>query len=168
MLTVVAQAHPEMLSIQTRDLTDMDVDDANALKKKMSQAMQVQIKACVEMIFGQDQQLQQSRLPLSLLEFWRCLDAKLIREAAKNPHLSAENILTARQNLGFDLLITRQLYPYAMKPVKPVSVIGGKDTTASPDPDTSVMGVVFANAMREELREKWPLFFSDAIQHFGV
>ncbi len=168
MLTVLAQAHPEMLLVQTSDLTDMDVDEANAIKKTMSDAMQAQVKACVQMIFGQDQQWQQSRLPSSLLEFWRRLDAKLVKEAARNPNLTAAQVLTARQNLGFDLLITRQLYPYAMKPVKPSSINGGKEVHASSDTDASVMSVVFANAMREELRRQWPLFCADAIRHFDA
>ncbi len=168
MLAVLAHAHPEMLSVHTSDLTDMDVDEANALKKKMSDAMQAQVKACVLMIFGSDQQLQQSRLPASLLQFWRRLDAKLVDKAAENPDLNTAQILTARQNLGFDLLITRQLYPYAMKPLKPATGNGGQQVSASSEPATSVMGVVFANAIREELRGKWPLFFADAIRHFDA
>lgn len=169
MLTVSAQAHPEMVAIHTRQLTDRDVDEANVIKKKMRDAMQVQVKACVQMIFGAGQQLQQSRLPSSLLKFWRCLDAKLVREAAKNPALTPDQVLLARQNLGFDLLITRQLYPYAMKPAKATAVGDGQGTPVlAADTAPSVMGVVFANAMREELRNQWPSFFADAIRHFDA
>ena len=169
MLTIVISSHPELAAIDFAQLTAGDVDSSNAIKEQMNRSVMTQARACVDIIFGTDRQFSQSHLPPALLDFWKQLDTMLVQEAAKNPELSKEQVLTARRNLGFDLLITRQIYPYALKPVKQLS----SNSMQSPNADTahvapSVLQIALANTLREQLIREWPSFVDDAIRYFDA
>ena len=169
MLKIAIDSHPDLAAIDVAQLTAGDVDDSIALKAQMSQSVLPQAQACVTVIFGTDRKLSQSHLPPALLQFWKQLDTILVQEAAKNPELSKEQVMTARRNLGFDLLITRQIYPYALKPAKPSSsdgMLSSNSSAASAAP--SVFQTAFANTLRDQLSRDWPLFFDDAIAQFDA
>ncbi len=169
MQNLVVHAHPKLAEIDVKQLTSVDEVESHAIKKRMTEAVKSQAEACVDVILGAGRKLEQSRLPLVLLQLWRQLDAKLIIEATKNPELSAQQILTALENLGFDLIITRQIFPYAMKPVKPTSAAMGnaadiRDAKAAP----SVLDTTFASTLCDILRKEWPVFCQDAFRHFDA
>ncbi|MEY3899698.1 MAG: hypothetical protein RI962_853 [Pseudomonadota bacterium] len=167
MLKIILDSHPELAAIDFAQLTAGEVDSSNALKEQMNQSVMTQAKACVDVIFGAGRKFNQSHLPPALLEFWKQLDTILVQEATKNPELSKEQILTARRNLAFDLLITRQIYPYALKPVKQLSSNGMQSSTAdTAHAAPSVLQTAFANTLREHLVREWPSFFDDAIKYF--
>ena len=169
MLKIAITSHPDLAAIDFAQLTAGDADDSNALKAQMNQSVLTQAQACVTIIFGTDRKLSQSHLPPALLQFWKRLDRILVQEAGKNPELSKEQVMTARRNLGFDLLITRQIYPYALKPVKPSSSEDTPSGSMSPATATpSVLQMAFANTLRDQLMRDWPSFFDDAIAHFDA
>ena len=103
-----------------------------------------------------------------MLDFWKLLDAKLVKEAAKNPELTDEQILTARKNLGFDLLVTRQMFPFALKPVQAAPGAEVKPTRVSADTSLPVLATTFANTMAAEFHKAWPAFFANAIASFDA
>ena len=169
MLKVAIDSHPDLAAIDVTQLTAGDMDDNNALKAQMHQSVLPQAQACVTVIFGTDRKLNQSHLPPALLQFWKQLDAILVQQAAKNPELSKEQVMTARRNLGFDLLITRQIYPYALKPLKSSSSDSQSSSSASSAvAEPSVLQTAFANTLRDQLMRDWPLFFDDAIAQFDA
>jgi hypothetical protein len=112
--------------------------------------------------------LSESHLPQALLDFWKLLDAKLVKEAEKNPALTIEQILTARKNLGFDLLVTRQMFPFALKPAQAMLGAEVKPTRVSADTALPVLATTFANTMSAEFHTAWPAFFANAIASFDA
>ena len=169
MLKIAIDSHPDLAAIDVAQLTAGDVDDSTALKAQMNQSVLPQAQACVTVIFGADRKLNQSHLPPAVLQFWKQLDAILVQQAAKNPELSKEQVMTARRNLGFDLLITRQIYPYALKPLKSSSSDSQSSSSASSAvAEPSVLQTAFANTLRDQLMRDWPLFFDDAIAQFDA
>ena len=107
-------------------------------------------------------------MPQALLDFWKLLDAKLVKETEKNPALTAEQILTARKNLGFDLLVTRQMFPFALKPAQAMTGTEAKPTRVSADTALPVLATTFANTMSAEFNKAWPVFFANAITSFDA
>jgi hypothetical protein len=105
-------------------------------------------------------------LPQALFDFWKLLDARFVKEAAKNPELTDEQILKARKNLGFDLLVTRQMYPFALKPTQATPGAEIKPTRVTSDTALPVLVTTFAKTMSDALLAAWPEFFADAIASF--
>lgn len=171
MQATVLHANPKLASIYLDDLTALDDPEAeNTLRQQMKQAAAAQASACVDVAFGSSRKLSECRLPPALLSFWKLLDARLVREAAKNPSLSPAQVLTARQNLGFDLLITRQMYPFALKPsvATAVAITEPKPERASADAALPLLATHFAKAMADAFLQAWPAFSSDAIAAFDA
>lgn len=170
MQATVMHAYPKFAEIRVDDLIAMDDADAEAeLKKQMADAIRLHATACVDVAFGPNLTLSECRFPPALLDFWRLLDARLVREAANNPSLDQAQVLRARSNLGIDLLLTRQMFPFALKPAQVAQTAPVAD--AKPDRVTSgtsipVLVTVFANTMSEAFLRAWPVFFTDAIRHF--
>ena len=167
MQITVLHANPKLAAIHFDDMIALDDPDAETeLRQKMANTVRAQAEACVDVTFGPSRKLSECRLPQDLLSFWKLIDARLVREAAKNPALSKEQVLKARSNLGFDLLITRQLYPFALKPAPEVAATETKQGKVTASMALPVLATVFANTMADAFLQAWPAFFADAIKHF--
>lgn len=169
MQITVLHANPKLAAIHFDDVIALDDPDAETeLRQKMAHTVRAQAEACVDVAFGSSRKLSECRLPQDLLSFWKLIDARLVREATKNPALSKEQVLKARSNLGFDLLITRQLYPFALKPAPEVAVTEAKQGKVTANMALPVLATVFANTMADAFLQAWPAFFADAIKHFDA
>ena len=169
MQVTVLHANPKLAAIHFDDMIALDDPDAEAeLRQKMANTVRAQAEACVDVAFGPSRKLSECRLPQDLLNFWKLIDARLVREAAKNPALSKEQVLKARSNLGFDLLITRQLYPFALKPVPEVAATETKQGKVTANSALPVLTTVFANTMSDAFLQAWPAFCTDAIKSFDA
>lgn len=169
MQAVAMQANPTLAALSFDDMIDMgDADKQKELRQTMADAIKGQVKACVDIAFGPSSKLSECHLPQSLLDFWKMLDARLVKEAAKNPALTAEDILTARSNLGFDLLITRQIYPFTLKPAQAMAGTEATSPRVTSETALPVLSTVFANSVREAALVAWPAFFKDAIASFDA
>ena len=169
MLATVMHAHPKLAAIRFDDMINMDdADKENEIRQQMVTAITDQASACVDVAFGPSRKLSESHLPQALLDFWRLLDTRLVKEAAKNPALTAEQILTARKNLGFDLLVTRQMYPFTLKPTQVTLGTEVKPTRVTSDMALPVLVTTFANTMSDKFREAWPTFCADAFANFDA
>ena len=169
MLATVIYANPTLAAIRFDDLIAMeDADKEKEVRQQMIAAMIGQASACVDVAFGPSRKWSECHLPQALLDFWKLLDARLVKEAAKNPALTAEQILTARKNLGFDLLVTRQIYPFALKPAQATLTTEVKTTRVTSDMALPVLVTTFANTISDALRESWPAFCADALANFDA
>ena len=169
MQVVAMQANPTLAAICFDDMINMgDADKQKKLRQTMANAIMDQASACINIAFGSSSKLSESHLPQPLLDFWKKLDARLVKEAAKNPALTADEILTARSNLGFDLLVTRQIYPFTLKPAQTTANTQITSARATSDTALPVLSTVFANSVREAALVAWPAFFKDAIASFDA
>ena len=169
MQATVMHANPNLAAISFDEMIAMDDDGkGDEVKQQMTDAVIDHASACVDVAFGPSRKLSESHLPQALLDFWKLLDAKLVKEAAKNSALTAEQILTARKNLGFDLLVTRQMFPFALKPAQVMTGAEVKPTRVSADTALPVLATTFANTMSAEFHTAWPAFFADAIASFDA
>jgi hypothetical protein len=169
MQITVMHAHPKLAAIHFDDLIALDnPDKEKAVRQEMADTVKAQASACVDVAFGPSRQLSASRLPQGLLNFWKLIDARLVREAAKNPSLTSEQVLKARSNLGFDLLITRQMYPFALDPSRATLATEAKQSKVTARTALPVLASVFATTMADALLQAWPAFFTDAINHFDA
>ena len=169
MQITVLHANPKLAAIHFDDMIALDDPDAEAeLRKNMANTVRAQAEACVDVAFGPSRKLSECRLPQDLLNFWKLIDARLGREVEKNSALSQEQVLKARHNLGFDLLITRQLYPFALKPAPEVATTETKQGKVTANMALPVLATVFANTMSDAFLQAWPAFCADAITHFDA
>jgi len=169
MQVTVMHANPKLAAISFDDMIKMnDHNESAKIRQQMANAVTDQVNACIDVALGSTRKLSDSHLPRALLDFWRLLDSRLVKEAAKNPALTPEQILTARKNLGIDLLSTRQLHPFALKPTQ--VLVGGEVKTTRVTSDTALppLATTFANKMSEAFLAAWPAFFADAIAHFDA
>jgi hypothetical protein len=161
--------NPNLASISFEDMMEIgDAGEEKKLRQRMADAIVGQARACVDVAFGKSGKLSGCHLPQPLLDFWQMLDAKLVKEAAKNPALTPTEILTARSNLGFDLLVTRQMYPFTLKPAQAKAGTEVTSTRTTSDTALPVLSTVFANSVREAAVAAWPAFFNDAIASFDA
>lgn len=93
-------------------------------------------------LFNED--LSQSGFPQSLMTLWRSFDQKLVDWAKNDLQGSAEDLDKLRSTLGFDLIVTRLVYPLCIG-------IG--------DANPSLAATSFADAVRQSTLKKWDLFF---------
>jgi hypothetical protein len=169
MQATVMHGNQKLAAIHFDDMIAMDdADKEKEIRQQMADAVIDQASACVDVAFGPSRKLSESHLPQALLDFWKLLDARLVKEAAKNSALTAEQILTARKNLGFDLLVTRQMFPFALKPIQAMPGAEVKPTRISADTALPVLVTTFANTMSAEFHKAWPAFFANAIASFDV
>lgn len=169
MQATVMHANQKLAVIHFDDMIELDEDGkGDEVRQQMNDAVIGHASACVDVAFGPSRKLSESHLPQALLDFWKLLDARLLKEAEKNPALTAEQILTARKNLGFDLLVTRQMFPFALKPVQAMPGIEKKPTRVSADTALPVLATTFANAISAEFHKAWPAFFANAIASFDA
>jgi len=169
MQLTVMHANPKLAAISFDDMIEMnDQNESAKIRQQMANAVTDQVNACIDVALGPKRKLSESHLPQALLDFWRLLDSRLVKEAAKNPALTPEQILTARKNLGIDLLSTRQLYPFALKPTQMLA--GGEVKTTRVTSDTALppLATTFANKISDAFLAAWPAFFADAIAHFDA
>jgi hypothetical protein len=169
MQATVMHANQKLAAICFDDMIEFDDEDkGDEVRQQMTDAVIDHASACVDVAFGLSRKLSESHLPQALLDFWKLLDSRLVKEAEKNPALTAEQILTARKNLGFDLLVTRQMFPLALKPVQAMPGAEVKPTRVSADTALPVLVTTFANTMSAELNKAWPAFFANAIASFNA
>jgi hypothetical protein len=169
MQATVMHANPKLAAISFDDMIAMDDDGkGDEVRQQMTDAVIDHASACVDVAFGPSRKLSESHLPQALLDFWKLLDAKLVKEAEKNPALTAEQILTARKNLGFDLLVTRQMFPFALKPAQAMPGAEVQSTRVSADTALPVLATTFANTLSAEFHKAWPAFFANAIASFDA
>ena len=169
MQATVMHANPKLAAISFDDMIALDEDGrGDEVRQQMTDVVIGHASACVDVAFGPSRKLSESHLPQALLDFWKLLDAKLVKEAEKNPALTAEQILTARKNLGFDLLVTRQMFPFALKPAQAMTSAEVKPTRVSADTALPVLATTFANTMSAEFHTAWPAFFANAIASFDA
>jgi hypothetical protein len=169
MQLAVMHANPKLAAISFDDMIEMnDQNESAKIRQQMANAVTDQVNACIDVALGPKRKLSESHLLQALLDFWRLLDSRLVKEAAKNPALTPEQILTARKNLGIDLLSTRQLYPFALKPTQILA--GGEVKTTRVTSDTALppLATTFANKISDAFLAAWPAFFADAIAHFDA
>ncbi len=161
--------NPKLSSISFEDMMAIgDAGEEKKLRQTMADAIVGQSRACIDVAFGKSGKLSECHLPQPLLDFWQMLDARLVKEAAKNPALTPAEILTARSNLGFDLLVTRQIYPFTLKPAQAKAGTEATSTRTTSDAALPVLSTVFANSVREAALAAWPAFFNDAIASFDA
>jgi len=89
-------------------------------------------------------ELSQSGFPPVLIKLWKQFDQKLVDWAKKDLRLSDEDLDKMRSALGFDLIVTRLIYPVCI----------GVDGTRPSLPETS-----FADAVRQSTLTSWDAFF---------
>jgi len=169
MQATVMHANQKLAAICFDDMIAMDDDGkGEEVRQQMADAVIGHANACVDVAFGLSRKISESHLPQALLDFWKLLDSRLVKEAEKNPALTAAQILTARKNLGFDLLVTRQMFPFALKPAQVMPGTEVKPTRVSADTALPVLVTTFANTMSAEFNKAWPAFFADAIASFDA
>lgn len=89
---------------------------------------------------------QHAGLPAGLLDLWQAFDLMLLDWATKELKLARSAIDEICSMLGFDLIVTRLIYPLAL---------GVND--AKP----SLAAIRFADAVREAMLKQWPALFND-------
>jgi hypothetical protein len=169
MQAVAMHANQKLAAISFDDMIKLDDENkGKEIRQQMADAVIDQASACVDVAFGPSRKLSESHLPQALLDFWQLLDARLVKEAAKNPELTDEQILKARKNLGFDLLVTRQMYPFALKPAQASPDSEVKPTRVTSDTALPVLVTTFATKMSDAFQTAWPSFSADAIASFDA
>ena len=93
-------------------------------------------------LFNED--LSTSGFPQSLLTFWKSFDQKLVDWAKETLQVSADELEKLRSTLGFDLIITRLIYPMCIG-------IG--------DAEPTLAATSFADAVRQSTLQTWDTFF---------
>ncbi len=89
---------------------------------------------------------QQAGLPVELLGLWQTFDHMLLDWATTELKLAADAIDEIRSMLGFDLIVTRLIYPLAL---------------GANDAQPSLAAIRFADAVREAMLKQWPALFND-------
>jgi len=169
MQAVAMQANPTLAKISFDDMMNFDgADKQKELRKIMADAIVGEASACVDVAFGQSRKLSESHLPQALLDFWKLLDARLVREAKNNPALTQSEILKARRNLGYDLLVTRQMFPFALKAAQAPSGTEAKPTRVTAEGALPVLVTTFANTMSDKFQKAWNAFSDDAFASFDA
>jgi hypothetical protein len=93
-------------------------------------------------LFNED--LSTSGFPKSLITLWKSFDQKLVEWARGTLQASDEDIEKLRSTLGFDLIITRLIYPMCIG-------IGNTEPTLA--------ATSFADAVRQSTLQTWDTFF---------
>ena len=93
-------------------------------------------------LFNED--LSTSGFPQSLLTLWKSFDQKLVDWAKETLQVSAEELEKLRSTLGFDLIVTRLIYPMCIG-------IG--------DAEPTLAATSFADAVRQSTLQTWDTFF---------
>jgi len=88
--------------------------------------------------------LSQSGFPQPLLTLWKSFDQKLVDWAQETLQVSAEELEKLRSTLGFDLIVTRLIYPMCIG-------IG--------DAEPTLAATSFADAVRQSTMQTWEAFF---------
>ena len=169
MLATVIYANPTLAAIRFDDLIAMeDADKEKEVRQQMIAAMIGQASACVDVAFGPSRKWSECHLPQALLDFWKLLDARLVKEAKNNPALTQSEILKARRNLGYDLLVTRQMFPFALKAAQATSGAEAKSTRVMAEDALPVLVTTFANTMSDKFQKAWHAFSDDAFASFDA
>ncbi len=169
MQAVAMQANPTLAKISFDDMMNFDgADKQKELRKIMADAIVGEASACVDVAFGPSRKLSESHLPQALLDFWKLLDARLVKEAKNNPALTQSEILRARRNLGYDLLVTRQMFPFALKAAQAPSGTEAKPTRVTAEGALPVLVTTFANTMSDKFQKAWNTFSDDAFASFDA
>jgi hypothetical protein len=93
-------------------------------------------------LFNED--LSTSGFPKSLITLWKSFDQKLVEWARGTLQASDEDIEKLRSTLGFDLIVTRLIYPMCLG-------IGNTEPTLA--------ATSFADAVRQSTLQTWDAFF---------
>lgn len=113
-----------------------------AEKSRLLSLFEPQAKKLTMSLFGGE--LPQSGLPSALITLWKQFDQKLVAWARNDLKLSDEDLDKMRSTLGFDLIVTRMIYPLC---------IGINE--ANP----SLPASSFADAVRLSTLPSWVTFF---------
>jgi hypothetical protein len=88
--------------------------------------------------------ISQSGFPQSLMTLWKSFDQKLVDWAKATLKVSDEDLEKLRSTLGFDLIVTRLIYPMCIG-------IGNAEPTLA--------ATTFADAVRQSTMQAWDIFF---------
>jgi len=169
MQAVAMQANPTLAKISFDEMKDLnDADKEKELRQTMADAILSEASTCVDVAFGPSRKLSESHLPQALLTFWKLLDARLVKEAKNNPALTQSEILKARRNLGFDLLVTRQMFPFVLKTAQATSGAEAKSTRVTAENALPALVTTFATTMSHEFQKAWHAFSDDAFASFDA
>lgn len=147
-----SEAGKALLSIRTQALksvgpskSNISLDDQTRLKAEKDRLLAI-FKPSAEQLTDKifDTNLSQPYFPLSLLTLWKNFDQKLVDWAGSKLQGSDEELEKLRSALGFDLIVTRLIYPLC---------IGIGD--AAP----SLAATSFADAVRLSTLQNWDPFF---------
>lgn len=122
-------------------LNSANLSHAEFLQTEMDKQLQPLAKAFIADTFSQG--LSKAGLPEDLLAFWIDTDRSVRQWAAGAVKLSTVSLDELRSSMGFDLIVTRLIYPLALG-------------EGIPSPTASR----FANAVRKEINEAWPTLFA--------
>jgi hypothetical protein len=147
-----SEAGKSLLSIRTQALksaesskSNISLADQPSLKAEKDRLLAI-FKLNAEQLTGKlfNPDLSKSYFPPSLLTLWKNFDQKLVDWAENDLKKSVENLENLRSALGFDLIVTRLIYPLC---------IGIGDATPS------LAATSFADAVRLSTLQNWDPFF---------
>jgi hypothetical protein len=127
-------------SQKTNFLDDQTILEAE--KNRLQNIFKEPVEQITASLFNAN--LSQFTIPQSLLTLWKNFDQKLVDWARNDLKASSEDLEILRSTLGFDLIVTRLVYPLCIG-------IG--------DANPSLAATSFADAVRQSTLKKWDLFF---------
>jgi hypothetical protein len=147
-----SEAGKALLSIRTQALksvgpskSNISLDDQPSLKAEKDRLFSIfkpTAEQLTDKLFNPD--LSKSYFPPSLLTLWKNFDQKLVDWAGSKLQATDEELEKLRSALGFDLIVTRLIYPLC---------IGIGD--AAP----TLAATSFADAVRHSTLQNWDPFF---------
>lgn len=144
---VMSQYDGDSLTTEKAELTE---EESIGFKKRMKQNIESEAQACAKVLMGVDAtSLSASKLPQEIVDFWKALDRELHLSLSTISSLSTEQVLQARSNLGFDLVVTRLVMP----------LVSGPKTEANLAVPQMLVG-----AVTQEIKKKWPAFFESFVK----
>jgi hypothetical protein len=119
-------------------------EESPGFKKRLQDNINGHGIAAVQVTLGLNgAHIGRTALPAELIAFWTAIDRRLQAVAAKNAALDSQLVMTARANLGFDVLFTRLLLPIA---------------TGANDESHLVIPQMFFAAVKDAALVQWPAF----------
>jgi len=119
-----------------------DQQKQKAEKNRLLTLFKNPVEEITTSLFHED--ISTSGFPQSLMTLWKSFDQKLVEWARATLQVSAEDLEKLRSTLGFDLIVTRLIYPMCIG-------IGNVEPTLA--------ATSFADAVRKSTLQTWDTFF---------
>jgi hypothetical protein len=119
-----------------------DQQKQKAEKNRLLTLFKNPVEEITTSLFHED--ISTSGFPQSLMTLWKSFDQKLVEWARATLQVSAEDLEKLRSTLGFDLIVTRLIYPMCIG-------IG--------DAEPTLAATSFADAVRQSTMQTWEAFF---------